>query len=176
MRNKRNAALMRVGNPVLAIEVFDRESIVSLFIPKPMRLTGEVKRVFCCVIQYIRTGYQLNTKWGLLHGRFEQSQLNGIDDDRGEIPVLSLAEASKVSKIALNKVVSLMNNRASIATSQRAGRKRRQGKRGNQATELSSTEAEDIIEVDESGGSARRQRIESPSLRVMTRRSRQRQG
>ena len=176
MRNKRNAALMRVGNPVLAIEVFDRESIVSLFIPKPMRLTGEVKRVFCRVIQHTRTGYQLNTKWGLLHGRFEQSQLNGIDDDRGEIPVLSLAEASKVSKIALNKVVSLMNNRASIATSQRAGRKRRQGKRGNQATESSSTEAEDIIEVDESGGSARRQRIESPSLRVMTRRSRQRQG
>jgi hypothetical protein len=84
--------------------------------------------------------------------------------------------SSKVSKIALNKVVSLMNNRASIAMSQRAGRKRRQGKRGNQATESSSTEAEDIIEVDESGGSARRQRIESPSLRVMTRRSRQRQG
>ena len=166
---------MRVGNPVLAIEVFDRESIVSLFIPKPMRLTGEVKRVFCRVIQHTRTGYQLNTQWGLLHGRFEQSQLNGIDDDREGIPVLSLAEASKVSKITLNKV-SLINNRASIATSQRASRKRRQGKRGNQATESSSTEAEDIIEVDESGGSARRQRIESPSLRVMTRRSRQRQG
>jgi hypothetical protein len=53
---------MRVRNPVLAIEVFDRESIVSLFIPKPMRLTGEVKRVFCRVIQHTRTGYQLNTK------------------------------------------------------------------------------------------------------------------
>jgi hypothetical protein len=78
--------------------------------------------------------------------------LNGNDDDRGEIPVLSLAEASKVSKITLNKVVSSMNNRASIATSQRAGRKRRQRKRGNQAIIGSpSTEAEDIIEVDESG-------------------------
>jgi hypothetical protein len=44
VRNERNAALMRVGNPVLATEVFDRGSIVSLFIPKPIRLTGEVKR------------------------------------------------------------------------------------------------------------------------------------
>jgi hypothetical protein len=133
-----------------------------------MRLTGEVKRVFCRVIQHTRTGYQLNTKWGLLHGRFEQSQLNGIDDDRGEIPVLSPAEASKVSKITLNKIVSLINNRASIAISQRAGRKRRQGKRGNQAIIGSpSTEAEDIIEVDESGGSARCQRIESPDLTIM---------
>jgi hypothetical protein len=155
VRNKRNAALMHIGNPVLAIEVFDCESIVSLFIPKPMRLTGEVKRVFCHIIQYTWTGYQLNTKWGLLYGYFEQSQLNRINDDRGEIPVLSLAEASKVSKIALNKIVSLMNNRASIAMSQRAGRKRHQGKHGNQETESSSTEAEDIIEVDESGGSAR---------------------
>jgi hypothetical protein len=58
-----------------------------------------------------------------------------------------------------------MNNRALIVTSQRASRKRRQGKRGNQAiTESSSTE--DIIEVDESesGGPTRRRRIESPSL------------
>ena len=38
MRNERNVALMRVRNPVLATEVFDRGSIVSLFIPKPMRL------------------------------------------------------------------------------------------------------------------------------------------
>jgi hypothetical protein len=71
VRNERNAALMRFGSPVLATEVFDRGSIVSLFIPKPMRLTGEVKRVFCRVIQYARTGYQLNTKWGLLYGRFQ---------------------------------------------------------------------------------------------------------
>ena len=110
-------------NPVLATEVFDRGSIVSLFIPKPMRLTEEVKRVFCRVIQHTRTGY---TKQGLLHGRFEQSQLNGINDDnRGEIPTLSLAEANKAPKFTLNKVVSLINNRASITTSQRAGRNRR---------------------------------------------------
>jgi hypothetical protein len=48
VRNKRNVVLIRVGNPVL--EVFDRESIVSLFIPKLIRLTREIKRVFCRVI------------------------------------------------------------------------------------------------------------------------------
>lgn len=110
----------------------------------------------------------MNSKWGLLTGRFKQSQLNGLDDDRGEILVLSPAEPSEVSKIALNMVVSLMNNRASITTSQRAGKKRRQGKRGNQAIIGSpSIEAEDIIEVDESGGSERHQRVESPDLTIM---------
>lgn len=58
--------------------------------------------------------------------------------------------------------------RASIATSQRAGRKGRQGKRGNQASMgLSSAEAEDIIEVDESGGCARSRRIESTDLTIL---------
>jgi len=33
VRNERNSALMRVGNPVLPTDVFDRGSIVSLFIP-----------------------------------------------------------------------------------------------------------------------------------------------
>lgn len=31
---------MQGGSPALAAKVFDRGSIVSLFIPKPMRLTG----------------------------------------------------------------------------------------------------------------------------------------
>ena len=74
-----------------------------------------------------------------------------------------MAKCQNLSTITLNKVVSLMNNRA------RAGRKRRQGKRGNQAIIGSpSTEAEDIIEVDESGGSATRQRIEIPDLTIIT--------
>lgn len=61
--------------------VADHGSFVSLFTPKPMILAGEVKRVFSRVIHHTRTGYQLSTKWVLLHGRFEQSQLNGMDDD-----------------------------------------------------------------------------------------------
>lgn len=61
-----------------------------------------------------------------------------------------------------------MNKRSSIALSQRACRKRRQGKRGYHITEESpSTEAENIIEVDESGSSTRRQMIESPDLTLM---------
>jgi hypothetical protein len=61
-----------------------------------------------------------------------------------------------------------MNNRASIAISQRAGRKRRQGRRGNQGTiGPPSTEAEDTIEVDACRGSPRRQMIASPDLAVV---------
>jgi hypothetical protein len=61
-----------------------------------------------------------------------------------------------------------MNNRASIAISQRAVRKMRQGRRGNQETIGSpSTEADDTNKVDACGGSPSRQRIASPDLAVV---------
>ena len=56
-RNKINADKMRVGNTISADQVFDRGAIVSLLIPKPMRLGGEQRRVFCRLIQHTRAGY-----------------------------------------------------------------------------------------------------------------------
>jgi hypothetical protein len=52
---------MRKGN-TLATEVFARDSIVSLAIPLNIRLSGELRRVLCRVVQYTVSGYQLNTK------------------------------------------------------------------------------------------------------------------
>jgi hypothetical protein len=61
-----------------------------------------------------------------------------------------------------------MNDRASITVSQRAGRKRRQGKRRNQMIIGSpSTEAEDIIEVDACRGSPRHHRTASPDRTIV---------
>jgi hypothetical protein len=85
-RNKVNAERIRVGNTVSAARVFDRNSVVSLLILGELRLTGEQRRVFCRVVQHTRGGYQLTTKWGLLSGRFQHTELNRVNTDDGDIP------------------------------------------------------------------------------------------
>ena len=62
------------GN-TLATKVFARDSIVSLVIPLNIRLSGELRRVFCRVVQHTAGGYQLNTKYGLLNHRYPHSEL-----------------------------------------------------------------------------------------------------
>src|SRR3979490_747768 len=119
---------MHRGN-VLATEVFACDSIVSLAIPLNIRLSGELRRVLCRVVQHTFGGYQLNTKWGLLNYRYPHSELNGVEEDNSEIPHLTVQEAKKAKKITLNMVVSQMNSRDPIWATQRAGRKRRQGQR-----------------------------------------------
>ena len=161
---------MRSGN-ALASNVFARDSIVSLTIPLNIRLLGELRRVFCRVVQHTPGGYQLNTKWGLLNHRYPHSELNGIEEDNGEIPHLTIQEAKKVKKITLNAVVSQMNSRDPIWATQRAGRKRRQGQREHE---------EDTIEV-EVNRPIRRRRIKvvegcSPSTRRVQTRARARRG
>jgi hypothetical protein len=114
------------GN-TLATEVFARDSIVSLVILLNIRLSGELRRVFYRVVQYTAGRYQLNTKYGLLNYRYPYSELNGVDEDNGEIPHLTVQDAKKAKKITLNIVVSQMNSRDPIWATQRAGQKRRQG-------------------------------------------------
>ena len=170
-RNQINADRMRRGN-TLATKVFARDSIVSLVIPLNIRLSGERRRVFCRVVQHTASGYQLNTKYGLLNHRYPHSELNGVDEDNGEIPRLTVQEAKKAKKITLNMVVSQMNSRDPIWATQRAGRKRRQGQREHLEG--------DTIEV-EINRPIRRQRIEvvegsSPSTRRVNTRAYKRRG
>ena len=63
---------------------------MSLLIPKDLRLTSKLQRVNCQVIQHTTTGYQLNTKQGLLSGRFAYSDLNGVDDEVNKILKLTM--------------------------------------------------------------------------------------
>ena len=56
-RNQRNTERIRAGNAIPTAKVFDRDSIVSLLIPSEYRLPGEVRRVFCQVVQHTRGGY-----------------------------------------------------------------------------------------------------------------------
>ena len=120
------------------------------------------------MVQHTVGGYQLNTKWGLLNYRYPHSELNGVEEDNGEIPHLTVQEAKKAKKITLNMVVSQMNSRDPIWATQRAGRKRRQRQREHLE--------EDTIEV-EVDRPIRRRRTEvakgsSPSTRRVQTRAR----
>jgi hypothetical protein len=138
---------MRISSAIPASEIFARNVIVSLLIPKELRLVGEMRRIFCRVIQHTRGGYQLNTKWGLLSNRFPHSELNGVDIDSGEISQLTVQEARHAKKIKLSEAVGKMNSRSSVRASQRAGQKRRQGKRGIQVA-TSDGSVSEVIEVE----------------------------
>ena len=144
--------------------------MVSLAIPLNIRLSGELRRVLCRVVQHTAGGYQLNSKWGLLNHRYPHSELNGVDEDNGEVSHLTVQEAKKSKKVTLNEVVSKMNSREPIRATQRAGRKRRQGQRGHQEMDTM-----DTIEVEIEGPVTRRRRINieeergcpSPSIRAV---------
>ena len=125
-RSQRNVERIRAGNAIPTTRVFDRDSIVSLLIPSEYRLLGEVRRVFCRVVQHTRGGYQLTTKWGLLTGRFQHIELNRVDHDIGvdEIPKLTVQEAKKAKKLALPAMAAYMNSRGAISGMQRKGRKK----------------------------------------------------
>jgi hypothetical protein len=82
---------MAYSNAIPTDKIFARDAIITLLIPKALRLVGELRRVYARVIQYIRGGYQLSTKWGLISGRFQHNQLNnGAGSLQPEIPSLTL--------------------------------------------------------------------------------------
>ena len=56
--------------------------------------------------------------------RYPHSELNGVDEDNGEVSHLTVQEAKKSEKVTLNEVVSKMNSREPIRATQRAGRER----------------------------------------------------
>lgn len=56
-QNRINAERIRAGNAILTDEIFALGGIMSLFIPKPMRLAGKLRRVYCRIVQYTRGGY-----------------------------------------------------------------------------------------------------------------------
>jgi hypothetical protein len=40
----------------------------------------------------------MNTQWGLLNHRYPHSELNGVEEDNGEIPYLAIQEAKKLRR------------------------------------------------------------------------------
>lgn len=144
--------------------------IVTLLIPKALRLAGEVRRVFCRVIQHTHAGYQLNTKFGLLSGRYQHRELNGVDNDIPDISMLTPTQAKTATKHTLTKIVQLINNRGPIRAQQRNARGKRQrdeiGEEGRENAggdrDLESAGTGDIIVVQQP--QRRRRRIAAPAV------------
>jgi len=161
---------MASQNVVPADEVYARNMMVSLFIPKPFRLAGELLRVPCRVVQHTRAGYQLNSAWGLLSGRYPHNQLNRVIGDTGiDIPSLTVQATSTVGKIGLAKVVAKMNGRGPISAAQRAGRKKVLRERTRQQSvvpeniDVDDGETASCIEVESA------EPVSSPSVAAATR-------
>jgi len=101
-----------------------------LWISFKFRKTGELKRIYCRVVQYTRGGYQVNTH--LDSSLVESNMINWIptvDSEASDsiiprIEKLSISEADKEKKITLTTAMSKMNNRQIVQTTQRAGQKR----------------------------------------------------
>lgn len=139
---------MRRNNAIPADKVFARGVVVSLLIPKALRLAGELRRVFARVVQHTRAGYQLNTQWGLISGRHQHSQLNEVTSTHLEIPTLTPQTAKRAEKYSLAKIAELMNIRPPVRAMQRAGRAR-----ASKRARVDDTEEEIEVEVlaEESG-------------------------
>ena len=56
-QNVTNAARIARSNTIPTDQVFTRSTIISLLIPKAIRLASELRRIYARVVQYTRTGY-----------------------------------------------------------------------------------------------------------------------
>jgi hypothetical protein len=86
---------------------------------------SELRRVYCRVVQHTSSSYQLVSKYGLISGRYQYNQLNGVDQDMSGIPRMTVLEARNAPKVSFPKIVADMNSRGAISAEQRAGRGRR---------------------------------------------------
>jgi hypothetical protein len=162
---------MARGNAIPTDEIFARDAIVTLLIPKALRLAGELRRVYARVIQHTRGGYQLSTKWGLISGRFQHSQLNdGAGSLQPEIPSLTPQQAQSTAKFSLAKIVERMNDRGPVNTLQRAGRARAAARTNQRIEEENIAQARRVRARAEAGSPGTGDEIEAQVLPARRRR------
>jgi len=85
-------------------------------------------------------------------------------------------EARNAKKVKLSEVIGKMNSRGSVRASQRAGQKRRQGRRGINQVAIADDSVSEVIEVEAPPARRQRTAIEidieggsSPSIRAAVR-------
>jgi len=140
---KVHARIAGKGKPDIAI--FDKGKVVTLAIPKKLRLTSELQRLPVRVIKYSKGQYTLLSRHGQLSKSYSGGDLNPVYDEATAtlsegIPRVPPKKGRKPVQITLAKAVSLENNRGSVAAAQKAGRKEKGKKRAVDDVEV---EAED---------------------------------
>jgi hypothetical protein len=111
--------------------VFKAGDLVTLKIPLKMRLVGELLRLRARIIRQVRSGaqYELMSRHSEIKGLFSGVEFNPTDPSAettlgSGISVQTAKKGQKPVLIALSKAVQVENRRRTVASAQRAGRKR----------------------------------------------------
>jgi hypothetical protein len=100
------------------------------------RATG-ASRIVCRVVQKTAKGYQLNTQFGVLYGRYPHEQLSAFEDYLGAPPGLdkihrlTITEAKKAKKLNIHEVLAL-TNRCYEDALKRLDKKRKRSNNGHE--------------------------------------------
>lgn len=102
---------------------FKTGTISTLYIPPKIRYNIESSRLPVCVLKTYKTGqYTLQYQYDKLKGQFTSRELNSVYSNNLDADIL--VEPLRNS-IILAKAMAQANNRGSINTGQKAGRKRK---------------------------------------------------
>lgn len=113
--NKKLAAKMIAKAGRKATE-FKEGALVSLAIPRQLKLSTELKRLPCRVVKVIKGSYTLLCQFGHLRGRYRANNLNALQYESVNLP------RSTTELISLTKAVQLMNSRGTISARQKTAR------------------------------------------------------
>jgi hypothetical protein len=124
----------RIAKKGAPTTVFKAGNLVTLKIPPKMRLVGELLRLLARVIRLVRSGaqYKLMSRHGELKGLFPIAKLNPTDPSAkttlgSGISVQRATKGQKPVIITLSKAVQAENQRRTVVSTSRAGRKRTVG-------------------------------------------------
>jgi hypothetical protein len=112
--------------------IFELGTIVTLKIPSKLRLSTESVRLPVRVLEYKNGQYMLQSRHGRLAGRYQGGELNTVDALIVDLIGSSIRTSpekkdGKDVTISLAKAVAAENNRGSITSAQRGGRKAKAG-------------------------------------------------
>jgi hypothetical protein len=151
---------------------FEDGDIATLLIPPKMRLKTESKRLLVWILSGEHDRYKVMSQHGRVSGRWPAEELNKVADELtdllgGNIPMEAEYKAGKEVQIQLTKAVALENNRGSITTAQKAGRKTKTATPGSGSESESESESRletELVDVQDS--SLRLQPRRQPQSRV----------
>jgi hypothetical protein len=119
-------------------------SIVTLWIPKKLRLRTEAERLTVRILSCDYRAYKLMSQHGRIGGRFQASELNSVSNRGYDIPLEAEYISGKEVVVPLSVVVAQENNRGSISAAQAAGRERATQRQRSQNT-LAIVDDNDIV-------------------------------
>ena len=125
---------------------FEDGDIATLLIPPKMRLKTESKRLLVWILSGEHDRYKVMSQHGRISSRWPAKELNKVGDELidllgGNIPMEAEYKGGKEVQIQLTKAVALENNRGSITTAQKDGRKTKTTRPGPRSGSESESES-----------------------------------